>query len=129
MRSTTLFPCIMTMISNFTVFFIFEIFIFNFFLYKYNRFLRFHMIAAAFLIKAPFFFCLKLVIFIACFFKNSQNFFMQSLPLYRSFLFSILLNGDIVVTETPDGIYLLNFVVDEFPELFLDPSMFQDLHK
>ena len=35
----------------------------------------------------------------------------------------MVLNNDIVDIEKPDGICLLNFVVDEFLGLFLDPSI------
>ena len=52
----------------------------------------------------PIFFFLKLIIFIACSLKNSQNFFMQSLPIYTSWLFSMLLNEDIIHIEKPDGV-------------------------
>ena len=48
---------------------------------------------------------------------------MQSLPLYTSSLFSKLLKEDIIDIERPDGICLLNFVVDEFSVLFLHPSI------
>ena len=48
---------------------------------------------------------------------------MQSLPLYGSYLFSMLLNDDIVDFEKPDGICLPTFVVDEFSRLFLHPSI------
>ena len=65
------------------------------------------------------FFFLKLIIFIARSLKYSQNFFIQSLPLYTSCLFSMLLNEDIVGIEKPDGICLLTFVVHEFSGLFL----------
>ena len=44
----------------------------------------------------PYFFFLKLIISVACFLKDSQNFFMQSLPLYTSCLFSMLLNDNMV---------------------------------
>ena len=44
------------------------------------------------------------MISIACALKNSQNFFMQSLPLYMSCLFSMFLSDDIVDIEKPDGI-------------------------
>ena len=37
---------------------------------------------------------------------------MQSLPLYTSCLFSMLLNDDIVDTEKLDGMSLPTFVVD-----------------
>ena len=48
----------------------------------------------------------------ACSLKNLQNFFMQSLSLHTSCLFSMLLNDDILDTEKPDGICSFTFVVD-----------------
>ena len=86
------------------------------------------MIPAAILLIISFFFFLKLIIFIACSVKNLQNFLMQSLPLYMSCLFSMLLDEDIADIEKPDGIYLLTFVVDEFSGLFLHPSIFSIIH-
>ena len=53
---------------------------------------------------------LKLIIFIACFVKDSQNCFIQSLPLYASFLFSMILNDDTVDIEKPDGIFSLTLL-------------------
>ena len=64
----------------------------------------------------------------ACSLKYSQNFFMQSLPLYRSCWFSIILKGDIVDIEKPDGICLVTFFVDEFSGLFLHLSIFNIIH-
>ena len=61
--------------------------------------------------------------FIACSLKDSQNFFIQSLPLYTSCLFSMLLNDDIVDIEKPDGICSPTFDVDEFPRFYLHPSI------
>ena len=75
-----------------------------------------------------FFFFLKLIIFIVCSLKNTQNFFIQSLPLYTSCLFAMVLNEDIVDTEKPDGTCLLTFVVDEISGLFLHPSTFFIIH-
>ena len=49
---------------------------------------------------------------------------MQSLPLYISCLFAMLLNDDIVDIEKLDGICSLTFVVDKFSGLFLHPSIF-----
>ena len=49
---------------------------------------------------------------------------MQSLPLYTSCLFSILLNNDILEIEKPDGICSPTIVVDEFSGFFLHPSLF-----
>ena len=54
MRRTSIFFCIMTMISNFTIFSIYHISFFTFF-DKCNRLLHFHMIQAALLLKASFF--------------------------------------------------------------------------
>ena len=81
------------------------------------------MIPAAILLIILVFLLLKLIIFIACSLKDSQNFFMQSSSLYTSCLFSMLLNKDIVDIEKPDGICSLTFVVDEFSGLILHPSI------
>ena len=86
------------------------------------------MLHAVLLLITSLFFCLKLVIFSACSLKDSQNFFIQSLPLYTSCLFSMLLNEDIVHIEKPGGICSLTFVVDEFSGLFLHPSVFSIIH-
>ena len=89
MCTTSIFLCTMTMISNFTIFFNFQLFIFKYFQDKCNRFSHFHMIPAAhFLII----FFLNLVVVIACSLNSSQNFFIQSLRLYTLCLFSMLLN-------------------------------------
>ena len=127
MRSTPIFSFIMTMISNLRYFYLSNIY-FQIIIYKYNRFLHFHMIPAALLLIYSFFFFLKLIIFIACSFKNAQNFFIQFLPLYTSCLFSMLLNEDIVDIEKPDGICSLTFVGHEFSGLFLHPSIFSVIH-
>ena len=129
MRSTTIFLYIMTMISNFTIFLIFQIFTFKLF---FTNKTDFFMIPAALLLITSVFF-LKLITFIVCCFKNSQNFIMQSLPLYTSCLFSMLLNKDVVYIEKPDGICSLTFLVDEFLGLFYIHQSFllyiQYLHK
>ena len=62
------------------------------------------MISAVLLLITFFFFFLKLIIFIACSPKDSLNFFMQSLPLYTLYLFSMLLNDYIVHIEKSDRI-------------------------
>ena len=64
------------------------------------------MIPVALLLIISFFFFLKLIIFIACSLKDSQIFFIQSLPLYKSCLFPMFLNDDIADIEKPDGICL-----------------------
>ena len=52
MRSTSIFSCIMTMITNFTIFFIIQIFIFKLFVTNITGFrIFFYMIPAALLLK------------------------------------------------------------------------------
>ena len=62
---------------------------------------------------------MKLIIFIACSFEDSQTFFMQSLPMYTLGLFSMPLNGDILGIEKLVELCLLTFVVDYFSGLFV----------
>ena len=50
----------------------------------------------------------------ACSLKDSQNFLMQSLPLYTSWLSSMLLNDDIVDIKKSDGICSPYFVIVKF---------------
>ena len=58
---------------------------------------------------------------------------MQSLPLYTLFLFSILLNDDVVDIEKPDRMSSPTFILDKFSGLLLCHHFFllnfQDLHK
>ena len=68
--------------------------------------------------------------FIVCSLQYPQNFFIQSLALYVSYLFSMLPNKDIIDIKKPDGICLLTFAVDEFSGLFSHFSIYtQDLNK
>ena len=85
------------------------------------------MISAALLLITSFFFLFN-IIFIACSLKDLQNFFIQSLPLYTSSLFSMLLNEDVVDIEKPGGTCLLTFAIDEFSGLFLHPSIVSIKH-
>ena len=89
MHSTSIFRCIMTMIFNYTIFFIFQIFVFKFFSANIIKCFFFQMIPVALLLIT--FLKKILVLFIACSFKNHQNFFIQPLPLNTSCLFYILL--------------------------------------
>ena len=123
MCSTSIFPCIMTMISNFMILFTIQMFF-----YKYNRFFAFSYDLPCSFVNSFILFFLKLIIFIGCYFKNSQNFFIQSLLLYSSCLFSRLLNEDFVDIEKVDGIFLLTFVVHQFSGLFLHRSVFSIIH-
>ena len=113
--------CIMKMISNFTIFFIFQIIVSKFFFINYNRLLNFNMIPAVLLLMISFFiFKINYLNFL----KDSQNFFIQTLPLHTSCLFSMLLNDNIVDIGKSDGICLPTFVVNEFSALFLHQSVF-----
>ena len=58
-----------------------------------------------------------------CSLKDSQNFFMKSLPLYTSCLLSIPSKVHIVEIEYSQGTCSPTFVVDDFSELFLNPSI------
>ena len=126
MRSTPMSPSIMTMISNFTIIFIFQIFSF-----KYNRFLHFHMFPVALLLIISFF--LKLIIPIARSRKNLQNFFIQSLPLYTPCSFFMLLNDDIAEIKNLTEYVCLLFLYMNFQDYFYIHQSFllyvQDLHK
>ena len=57
-----------------------------------------------------------------------KTFFIQYLPLYTSFFFSMVLNEDIVDIEKPDGICSLTSVVNEFSGLFLYPPNLSIIH-
>ena len=127
MRSTSISPCMMTMISNFKKLFIFHIFIFKFFLTNIADFCSFIFSSSSF-VNNFFFSFLKLVIFIVHPLKNSQNLFVQSLPIYTSCFFSMLLNDNTVEIEKSDGICSPTFVVSEFWGLFLHPSIFSIKH-
>ena len=73
------------------------------------------------------------MIFIACSLKDLQNFFIESLLLYTSCLYSMLLNEDVVDIEKPNGTCSLTLVKDEISGLFLihESSLLwtEDLHK
>ena len=86
------------------------------------------MIPAGLLPIIPFFFFLKLIILIVYFLKNSQNIFMQSLSIYASCLFSMLLNENIVDIEKSYGICCLAFAADDFLGLLLYLSIFSITH-
>ena len=96
MRSTSIFRCIMIMVPDIATFFIFSLFIFKFFFSNIANFCIFHDFCCSFVNNFNFF------IPIACFCKDSKVFYMQSLPLYTSCLFSMLLNVNIVDIEKLD---------------------------
>ena len=84
------------------------------------------MIPAALLLIISSFFCFKINYFLSV--KDSQNIFIKCSPVNISCLFSMLLNEDIVDIKRLEGICSLTFVVDEFSELFLYPSIFFIIH-
>ena len=87
------------MVSNFTIFLYFSNIYFQVFLYKYNRFNEFPYDSCCFFINNFVPFYLKLIIFIACSFKDSENFFRQLFHLHTSCLLSMILNDDFVYIE------------------------------
>ena len=115
MRNPSILPCIMIMIFNFTIFFIFPIFIFKPFFTNIIDFSFSYDSSCSFVNNFIFFF-LKLNIFVACSIKDSQKPFhaVFTSVLYTSCLFSMLLNDDIVDIEKPEGICSPTFVLNEF---------------
>ena len=113
---TSVFTCVRTVISNFTIFFIIQNNCLQTFSCKCDSFFFFdqHMIQALCLLMVSFF--SKLIVLILCSFQCSQNF-------YACF-FSISLIADVVDIEQPHRIYSPTFVVDSFSGLFLNPSIF-----
>ena len=90
------------------------------------------MIPAALLLMTSFFFFLKLIIFIAWSLKYSQHFFMKSLPLDTSCLFSMFSKHYSIINsidiEKPDGKLSATFGVDGFLGLILHASVFSIKH-
>ena len=87
MYSTSIFPCIVGMTCKFTIFFAFQIFIFKLF-FKNLTFLAFPYDSCCSFVDMFIIFFLKLIIFNACFLKDLQKVFIESLPLYTSCLFT-----------------------------------------
>ena len=127
MCSTSVFPSIITMISNFTIFFIFEIFIFKFFFTNVTDFWFLYDCCWSF-VNNFIFFNFKINYFLCMLSSGFIKLFMQSLPRYTSCLFSMLLNEGIVDIEKPYGICSLTFVEDDFAGFFLHPSIFSIIH-
>ena len=96
MRSSSIFSCIIKMVSHVTIFFIFQIFILNFFVLQIQQVLVFSCDFCCSFVNN---FIFKLIIFIVCSFKDSQHFFIQPLPLYTLCLYSMLLNDDVLDIE------------------------------
>ena len=101
-----MFPCIMTMVPNYTIYFLsltcsslnYSLQIKPSFAFSYDFCRSF---------GNKFIFIKKLIISIVCSLKYSQNAFMKSLPLYTSCLFSMLLNADILDIKKSTFVYLL----------------------
>ena len=56
--------------------------------------------------------------------NDLQSLLIQSFYINTSWLFSSFLNDNIVDIEKADWMCLLTFIVDEYLELFLHPSIF-----
>ena len=104
-----------------------SMFIFRFFSTYIKIFCISYNFCCSFVKNIIFFFSKSIIYFVSCL-KDSQNFFMQSLRLYTSCLFSMLLNDDVVDNEKPDGICSSTSVVDEFSGLWLRLSVFSIKH-
>ena len=91
MCSTSIFHFIMTMVSIFRIFFFFWKYLFLYFFFTNMPGLcNSHDSCCSFVNNFDFF-LFKITAYIGRFLKNSQNIFIQSLPLYTSCLFSMLL--------------------------------------
>ena len=85
MCSQSVFTCIMRMV-NFTIVFIISVFMLKLLLQMQQIFI-FSCNSSCSFVKGIIFFFSKLIIFNACSLKDSQNFFIQSSPLYTFRLF------------------------------------------
>ena len=65
----------------------------------------------------------KSIVFFACSYEDSWNFFIHSCPRYKVCLFSILSKAHIVYLEYLQGIWSSIFVVEEFSGLSAHPSI------
>ena len=117
MRSTSVLPCIMTMISNFTISFIFQIFIFKFFCTDITDIAFPYDSSCSFVNN----------FFIACSKESTKLFHTIFTSVHIMFIFYAL-NDDIVDIEKPDGICSVIFIVSEFSGLFLQASIFSLIH-
>ena len=123
MCSTSVFTSVMKMVPNFAIGFIISVFMFELFLQVQKIFVFSYDSCCSFVNGIIFVFS-ELIVFFASSPKDSQNFFIQSSPLYKSFLFSIPSNVHVVDTEYPQGICSPTIVGNDFSELFLHPSIF-----
>ena len=131
MRSASIFPCMMEMIFNFTIFLIFFIFIFKFFFANKTYFWFSYISCSSFVNNFVFFFAKLslyraiLRIFIELFHANFTSVYIMLM--FYAFKWRNCRHWN------PDEICLPTFVVDEFSGLFLHPPIFllniQDLHQ
>ena len=70
------------------------------------------------------FFFTKGIIFFACSLTELQNFFIESFPHYKVYLFSMRPIAQIVHIEYSQGICSTIFVVEDFSGLLAHPSIF-----
>ena len=123
--STFICPSEMTMICDFMIFFVIQIFIFKFFCTYITDFCIFISLLLIFCYWFHIF-LKKWIIFIASSLKDSQIYLRQSLPLYTLCLFSVLVIDDIVDIKKPDGMCSTAFLKNNFKDSFF--RFFQDSH-
>ena len=121
MRCASVFPCIMTMISDFSIIYIFSVFL-DSFTKNVTFFCIFLWFYLFFLLAVTFFSFQNQLYFFACSFKESLNFFIQSFLWYKVCLFSIWSNRQVVDIKYAQGICSPISVVEEFLGLFLHAS-------
>ena len=119
MCCASMFLCIMTMISEFSIIYIFSIF-------KCNVLLHLDMILILFLLTGTFFSFQNQLYFPHIHLKKYKTFSnnIQSFPRYKVCLFSILSKAQVVDIKYPQGICSPIFVVEECSGLFAHPSIF-----
>ena len=130
MCSASVLTCIMTMISIFTTFCIFNMFVFKMFFPNVVNFFAFLYNSICLFVNNSF--CLFVCLFITCRLKDSQFFFMESLPLHTSCLFSMSLNDEFLDIDKHDGICSLPSQIIFQDYFYIHQSLLlkiQDLHK
>ena len=113
MGCASLFACVMTMMSDFSITYIFSIF-FGFLFHKYSILLNLHVILILFLLTITFS-SFQNQWFFTCSFKESQNFFIKSFSRYKVCLFSYMWwYAQIVNIKYPKEIWSHISVVEDY---------------
>ena len=122
MWSTSIFGCIMTMISNFTIFFYLkciylQVFMTNITDFSFSYDFCYLFVNDSIVLK-------KWLSSLYAPLKIYKKFFMQPLPMYTSCICHMFLSDNIADIEKSDGICSTTFVVDNYSGLLLYPSVF-----